>query len=327
MNDDVSMTATRPRRHLFIGVLLGSSLILNLTALCLPFTMIDAATSLAYIYGLFGSVGMLMDSDMVALAILVVVFSIIFPFAKLSALMWLWWYGVSTPRRMRWLDWTEKLGKWSFFDVYLVAIMVAITNDQWLISTASLPGLTCFMIALTLGMLAGEWLSATTPKAQPVSESVPSHSPILLLLLLLAIGGLFAAAVFVPFIQIDDWRLSDRAYSLAELVPALQENDSPALALAVGLFLIIMPALGWWNAAIMMLGWWGRRPPATLLSIQQLIGRWSMLPVFALSLAVFFAEGHHFLGTETRAGVWILVGGLTLTVIGQFLVARLWRHT
>jgi hypothetical protein len=42
---------------------------------------------------------------------------------------------------------------------------------------------------------------------------------------------------------------------------------------------------------------------------------------------VFFAEGHHFLGTETRAGVWILVGGLTLTVIGQFLVARLWRHT
>jgi uncharacterized paraquat-inducible protein A len=237
----------------------------------------------------------------------------------------LWWGGVQTPQRVAWLERVEKLGKWSFFDVFLVAIMVAITNDQWLISSASLPGLTCFMIALMLGMLAGEVMTATTPVVHPPAADVPPPPSLVLLILILAIGGLLAAALLVPFIQIADWRLSDRAYSLAELVPALWQNDSPALALGLGTFLVVLPALGWFTATVMTIGWWRRTPPRGLILTQRLIGRWSMLPVFALSLAVFLAEGHRFLGTEPRAGIWLLVSGLVLTIIGQAFVARAWR--
>ena len=143
------------RRPPVVGIMLALSLCLNILALILPFVVMDAAGSDPLIYGLLGSVQMLLDSQMVVLAGLVVVFSVIFPFAKLATLAWLWWRGVTTERRHSVLMWVEKLGKWSLFDVFLVAIMIGLTNDQWLISSASLPGLTCFMGAVILGMLAG----------------------------------------------------------------------------------------------------------------------------------------------------------------------------
>ncbi|HEX3133069.1 MAG TPA: paraquat-inducible protein A [Planctomycetota bacterium] len=92
------------RRRPLIGGLLGLSLILNIAALCLPFVMVDAAGSDPYIYGLIGSVQMLLDSGMIALAVLVVAFSIVFPFAKLGMLSWLWWVGVQTPYQVVWLE-------------------------------------------------------------------------------------------------------------------------------------------------------------------------------------------------------------------------------
>ena len=118
------------RRSWLIGVLLGVSLILNILALILPFVVIDAAGSDPWIYGLMGSVRMLLDSKMVVLACMVFVFSVIFPFAKVAALGWLWWNGVTTPRRHAWLMRVEKLGKWSLFDVFLVSIMIGLTNDH-----------------------------------------------------------------------------------------------------------------------------------------------------------------------------------------------------
>lgn len=303
---------------------MGLSLVLNIASLCLPFVSLDAAGSDEVIYGLFGSVQLLIDSEMIGLAVLVVGFSIVFPFAKLAALAWLWWGGVHTPRRITWLGWVEKLGKWSFFDVFLVAIMVALTSDQWLISSESLPGLNCFMLALMAGMCAGELLTATTPMEAPLAGSVPPTRSAVLLPLMLVIGALLAAALLVPFIQIDDGRLVDRPYSVAGLVPALW-TDSPALALCLGLFLITTPIMNWLACMLMIVGWWRRSPPLGLIRTQHLISRWAMLPVFALSLAVFLAEGHHFLGTQPRAGTWILLSGLVLAVIGQLLVARTWR--
>jgi len=321
MNADPAM----PRRNRLIGGLLVSSLLLNVAALCLPFVTVDEAGSAPVTYGLFGSVQMLLDAQMVALAMLVVGFSIVFPFAKLAVLLLLWWHGTHTARRVAWLERVEGLGKWSFFDVFLVAIMVGITNDQWLIGSASQPGLTCFMIALVAGMLAGELLAATAPKHHlPVGE-VPPPPSLLLLIVLLVIGGLFAATLWVPFLQIDDWRLTDHEFCLADLVPALRQNESPELALCIFAFLVVTPALGLFTAFVMTVFWWRRRPPMFLILTLRLIRRWSMLPVFALSLAVFRAEGHHFLDTEPRPGIWLLLGALTLTIVGQLAVARAWR--
>ena len=311
------------RRPLLVGLLLGLSLALNVLALILPFVVIDAAGSAPWIYGLLGSVQMLIDSKMVVLAAMVFVFSVIFPFAKLAVLGWLWWNGVTTPRRHAVLMRVEKLGKWSLFDVFLVAIMVGLTNDQWLISSASLPGLNCFLIAVVLGMLAGEVLTAVVghpPVPAPADTRVPRSG--LLLVLLLVIGALLAATLLVPFIRLDDWRLSNRAYSLLTLVPALWQNDSPFLAIGMGAFVMVVPIITWLLTALMISRWWRRQPPAGMLHLLAFSGRWSMMSVFAMSLGVFLAEGHRFLGTQPLAGVWTLVVGLGLAWIGQLLLGR-----
>ena len=314
-----------PCRQPVVGVLLGVSLACNVLALCLPFVVIDAAGSRPWTYGLLGSVRMLAESGMWLLAGLVVGFSVLLPFAKLAVLARVWWHGVGTPGQERWLARVERIGKWSLFDVFLVAVMVGLTDDQWLISSASLWGTTCFLFALLLGMVAGELLTAGchTPVAD-AERSAPSG--VLLVLLLAVVGVLLTASMLMPVIQISDWLLTDRAFSLVALVPALWHNGSPALALCVAAFLIAAPLLGWGLALAMTVGWWRGFPPARLVRAQQLVGRWSMLPVFALSLAVFLSEGDRFLGTEPRAGMWMMIGGLALTVVGQYVIDRLWRH-
>lgn len=318
-----------------IGVLLFASLVLNVLALILPFVVIDAAGSDPWVYGLFGSVKMLWDADMAVLAVMVFTFSVIFPFAKLGSLTWLWWGGVTTPGRHWLLTWVEKLGKWSLFDVFLVAIMVALTNDQWLISSESLPGLTCFLIAVVLGMLAGEVLSATTasagaataPAIIPANDTeavVSIQRSVVLLALVIAVGVLLGLTVTIPFIQIDDWRLADREFSLLSLVPALWQNGSAILAIALGTFVIAMPVISWLVVAGMVMIWWRKSPLTGAVGFKNLLGRWSMLSVFALSLGVFLAEGHHFLATKADAGVWSLVAGLFLAWLGQIVLGRLW---
>ncbi len=309
------------RRPPVVGMMLALSLCLNILALILPFVVMDAAGSDPLIYGLLGSVQMLLDSQMVVLAGLVVVFSVIFPFAKLATLAWLWWRGVTTERRHSVLMWVEKLGKWSLFDVFLVAIMIGLTNDQWLISSASLPGLTCFMGAVILGMLAGERLTmlAGHPSA-PVKTTAPRSG--LSLSLLMVIGALLAAVFVLPFIQIDDWRLSNRAYSLITLIPALWQNDSPLLAVCMGTFVIAVPLVLWLFVVFTVIACWNRQPPAVFMSLQEILKRWSMLSVFALSLGVFLAEGHRFLGTQPLSGVWALGICLSLIMIVQLFLKR-----
>ncbi len=326
MSDDRVLVSLPYRRPVLVGVILGLSLALNIFALILPFVVVDAAGSEPWIYGLLGSVQMLLDSHMVVLACMVFVFSVIFPFAKLGVLSWLWWHGVTTARRHSLLAMVEKLGKWSLFDVFLVAIMVGLTNDQWLISSASLPGLSCFLFAVILGMLAGEVLTVVVGHQQ-VATVVTSEASViprsgLLLGFVVIVGVLLGATLVVPFIQIDDWRLSNRAYSLITLIPALWDNDSPILAVSMATFIIVMPVVSWSVIAFMVLAWWKRQPPNGMVRFLQLCKRWSMMSVFALSLGVFLVEGHRFLGTQPLSGVWTLVAGLSLAWMGQWFLSR-----
>jgi uncharacterized paraquat-inducible protein A len=187
--------------------------------------------------------------------------------------------------------------------------------------------LTCFLIAVVLGMLAGEVLSAVVHKPDTTPPTTHRRSG-LLSAILVACAVLLGCSLFVPFIQIDDWRLADRTYALAGLIPALWQNDSPVLALALGAFVVVMPVVNLFVVAFIIVRWWNRTPPAGMVAVGDLVGRWSMLAVFAMSLGVFLAEGHRFLGTKPMGAVWTLVAGLALAWAGQVIIGRLWhRHS
>ena len=64
-------------------------------------------------------------------AILLVVFSGVWPHLKLFMLQLTWFFGNNPVRRTRILHWLSTLGKWSLADVLTVCVMVGVLNLDW----------------------------------------------------------------------------------------------------------------------------------------------------------------------------------------------------
>ncbi|MGV3549840.1 paraquat-inducible protein A [Rhizobium sp.] len=111
---------------------------------------------------LFGIVGSLWESN-VALAILVALFSIVFPFAKMVAVA----AEALTPPGTE-SNWFAKLvpflTKWSMMDVMLVAIVIAAAKTSGLADAFTEPGLWCY-IGATLSTTVVQWMVARRAKA------------------------------------------------------------------------------------------------------------------------------------------------------------------
>jgi paraquat-inducible protein A len=88
------------------------------------------------------------------LAVIVFLFSIVFPAAKLTALTAIWFTPMTEGRRKWMLYWLGMLGKWSMLDVFVVAVTIVITKVGKLIHAEPRPGLFIFAGAVFLSMVA-----------------------------------------------------------------------------------------------------------------------------------------------------------------------------
>lgn len=294
---------SRGRRAL-VGAMLAASLACNVAALGLPFMELRKGLS-SDPYSLFTSVRMLWGAGLTLLAVLVVAFSVVFPFFKLGLLAWLCGAGrLGAPER-RLLAAVDRLGKWSMLDVFLVCLILTLTSGQLLVGAKPLAGLPVFVAAILLSMAAGETLSAALPHAEsprPASPRALRRSGWLLALQGVALLG----AVASPFLRIHDWFVADRAYAVATVVPTLAENGAVLPAALIAAFLIAVPAAAWVATCVW---WWprsGGRGGPTAYRLMLLGQRWSMLDVFGLALAVFALEGKYLMQTEVRAGALCL---------------------
>lgn len=307
-----------PFRRRLVLFLLGLSLACNVAALKLPFMNLRIAFSTEP-YSLLSSATMMWHKGLYVLAALVIGFSVIFPFAKLATLIWVASGTSLGPRRQRALLFVERLGKWSMLDVFLVCLILTLTSGQLMVGAEPLIGLPLFVAAILLGMTAGELLTASLPHDPAGARAKPPlRAGVYLLLGALALAG----ALGLPFLRIDDWKLSDRAYSVVTVVPTLWNEGSPVAAAIVALFLIVTPTLAWCASARW---WWGRRSdrPAPLSHARaRLMRRWSMLDVFGLALAIFLVEGEYLMKTEVRWGALFLVALLALQKAFQFALDR-----
>jgi paraquat-inducible protein A len=78
---------------------------------------------------LFEGIGTLWTHGEYVLLAMVMIFSFLFPGAKILLTFWLWRYqDVTGPRFARDLRWIETLGKWSMLDVFVIALSVAAIN-------------------------------------------------------------------------------------------------------------------------------------------------------------------------------------------------------
>jgi len=87
------------------------------------------------------------------LAIILFFFSMVFPFIKLAALIWIWFWKLTDAERMKMLHWLEILGKWSMLDVFAVAILVVAAKLRSLTEVQPRIGVYLFGLAIILSML------------------------------------------------------------------------------------------------------------------------------------------------------------------------------
>ena len=99
-----------------------------------------------------GVFGLWKDGEHV-LAAIVFFFSVVFPIAKLSLLLWIWFGRVDPQQRDATLRWLAALGKWSMLDVFIVAILI-VAAKLGPTSVSARAGIYFFGGAILLSMLA-----------------------------------------------------------------------------------------------------------------------------------------------------------------------------
>lgn len=114
-------------------------------------------------YSLFDVAWSLVDTRSYLLAGTVIVFSMIFPVAKLLTLIWL---HVAPPHLVsrRALYWIEMLGKWTMMDVLIAALFVFTIGRGGLSSLGEQPGVWFFTFAALMLMLASGRIAAAHRK-------------------------------------------------------------------------------------------------------------------------------------------------------------------
>lgn len=307
-----------PARRGLIFALLGLSLACNIGSLLTPFMDLRVGP-FSDPYSLIRSVKMMWSQGLYVLAVLVVGFSVFFPFAKLCVLAWVASGRILDERRRRWLGVVEKLGKWSMLDVFLVCLILTLTSGQIMVGAKPLIGIPLFVSAILLSMLSGELLTAALRHEVAVHSHRPSARAGLYLLLQ---GVALLGTLTLPILRIHDWKLTDHAYSVLTVVPTLWAKNSPVSAVVVAAFLIVAPLVGWLTT---LRHWWQRRAGLHAPRSQgfaHLLQRWSMLDVFGLALAIFLVEGDYLMRTEVRWGALCLLAMVALQKAFQLALAR-----
>jgi paraquat-inducible protein A len=314
MNSHSSYAPDSPvelRSRYGVLLLLLFSMICNVVVFFLPFMELRQGL-IVQDYTLFRSVEMLWKSGIYVLAILVVAFSVVFPFAKLTVIASATLVSLPGPRLRQALALVERLGKWSMLDAFLVSIILVLTSNQLFVGASPRAGLPLFILAILLSMTAGEWRSRQLHHTN-VATDAPSRVRKGTGWLILS-GLALVAAIGLPFLKIRDWRLTDKSYSILTLIPELALEGAWIATCLVAVFLVLCPALTWVTSLLL---WAGRIQPSSVDSNSWvgLAQRWSMLEVFALALAVFALESDSLMHTEVRWGAYFLLATLFLQML------------
>jgi paraquat-inducible protein A len=253
----------------------------------------------------------------VLLAGVVFLFSVVFPIAKLVALLAVSELRLPRGRRARVLRTLAVLGRWSMLDVFVIVVLVGAVRLGWLSSGRPRAGIYVFGAAILLSMLATvvlERLSGAKPPAAPAParRSWPDR------LRTLAAVALFALGLALPLLDVEKWYWWDNRLNVPQAVLRLAREGAPVLAATVALFVIALPALRlcgmvWWH--------WGA-PPARARRAIVVLDKWAMLDVFGLALLIVLVKIGDLAAVTTRVGLWLLLAAILLSLVDSLRLQR-----
>jgi len=257
-------------------------------------------------YSVLTGIADLAREDQVLLALVILAFSVLFPLVKLALLGRVLLGEVRPEVRARILDALELLGRWSMLDVFVIAILIGSIRLGMVSDAHAEPGVLVFGAGILLSMVATRQVRALVPDPPPTVRA-PAPGP-LRWVSLVALAT-FLVGLALPLLVVEKFALWDNTYSVLSASRRMLVEDQPLLAVAVVLFVVLLPL-----ARLVALAWvrW-RRPglpvPRTVLLLEQ----WAMLDVFGLALLVVVAKIGSVATLTIRAGFWVLLVAAALS--------------
>jgi len=163
----VAADAARPAGGAMARALLALGVIFFPLGITLPVMETTRLWVFKDSYSLLGAVGKLLEAGEWRLGLLVALFSMGAPLAKMAMVAALHARpaGANGGSLARWV---ERLGKWSLTDVLVVALLIVIWSGGAMVTVATRPGLWFFTLsAICLMLASGLSVRDLTPAARP----------------------------------------------------------------------------------------------------------------------------------------------------------------
>jgi len=317
------------RSSIYISLMLMVSLVCNVFAMFLPFSKVSRLLRADIVMTLPGSISMMWNDHLQVVAVLILFFSIIFPFFKLSVLFYLWFFCKSSTIRQKLIHYIEPLGKWSMLDVFVICIILVLTNRQLFVASEIMPGVYFFLVAILLSIFSAlkiEKLSLLKGAAKEDEEIAIIKLQrmdyfdrgMITALLMLSITSL-VMAINIPYLKITDFFLQHNEYSIMTSFTTLWDK-SEVLMIFILVTLIICPLLHIIGLIIIWQFNLNKKNNLRLQNIVHIISKFDMLDVFLLSLLLFMTEGKWLIATERQFGLSMLIVFLVSTFLIPIMI-------
>ena len=307
----------RVRTAIVVTLILLLSLGFNVTALLTPFYTAKMFLSAPYTCTLPGSVKLMWEHHLLLIALLILGFSIIFPFFKLTVLFYIWFFCKDKEKAERLITVIGPLGKWSMLDIFMTIVLLVMTNHQFMITSTLKIGVYFFLAAIFLSMTCALRMEILIFKKNIKFSAdnlsfiqnfwkVSLFRRLFIFLLLIVTLGTLAAAIELPVIQISDYFFKDNEYSVFTSITTLWEY-SLVLTFFVVFTLVMSPFL---HILGLFMLWTVKMNPKVSYFIERLvhaISIFNMLDVFCLALLIFMASGSELIETKEENGIYVLL--------------------
>lgn len=254
------------------------------------------------------------------LMLVIVLFSVVFPTAKLVAMFVLWLLDLPASREKRGLRWLEMLGKWSMLDVFVIATVTGASHLKLLNKTSVEPGIYVFGLSILLSLAVSIWLRyrldievELTFRTRSTVRRVAAISLSLVSLLL------FIPGLFLPLMSIEKWLFWDKQYSLITAMPAMMADGEWLLPLTLLLFVVALPLARFLALTIVRAQ---RSPGEKMVKLAYGVEKWTMWEVYALALVVVAFKLGDFVELEFLAGFWCILAVAPLAMLDGWLFER-----
>ena len=334
--DIQTLSARYGKKGYIITLALATSFIFNILALCAPFTKLGQILSSGYSCTLPYSVYLMWIEGLYGISLLIIGFSILFPFAKLSILSYVWLKEKNPKRRHKLLSTVEPLGKWSMLDVFATCIILVLCSDQILVYGTPMIGVDFFLSAIFISMVTSIVLShlhAHTNKENLVNSenlqilsSFSKKTKVLLLFISIISFLAYILAIWCPYIQINSFLLSNYSYSIYGSIMSIS-SSSMLLAVFMAVTLIVFPLLHILSIMIFFTkNLFSSKTSPGLVYLVKLFSRFNMLDVFLLAFVIFISEGEKLIKTNQKNGLYLICIFTFTSLILPYLVVGLKVH-